>query len=147
KRRDYAAIAVAERIQQYDLNQDAFGPLKRTGKREWLNVLTIRRLPHCPYTETNRILAKVVRSLPDRNGAPVRCIIDQTGVGDVAREYLLANEKINAIGISMTGGDNSNSRAWNDHTVPKTHLVESLAFAAESGRLRIAADCEHRIQL
>jgi hypothetical protein len=138
---------VAERLQEYDLSQLGSGPLKRSDIHEFLHVVSIRRLQHATYPDTNRILARVVRALPDRDGAPVRVLVDQTGGGDAARDYLITHERIRPIGISITGGDNSNSRSFDDHTVPKRHLVESLAFAAEIGKIRIAAGIEHGILL
>ena len=146
KRRDYAAICVAERFEEYQLTQFASSTPSKTDVRRFLHVRSIRRLGHSTYVDVNRILAQIVRALPGRDKRPT-ILVDATGGGDSALDYLKDQHKLRPIAISITGGDNENKRAWDDYTVPKRHLVEALAFAAESGDIRISADIEHGLLL
>ena len=70
KRRDYAAICVAERLEEYRLEQIASGTPSKKDVRRFLHVRSICRFGHSTYVDVNRILAQIVRALPGRDKRP-----------------------------------------------------------------------------
>lgn len=73
-----------------------------------------------------------------RSPSAVRLVVDQTGVGRAVVD-LLREVNLDAVAVSITGGDSIVRVGHREVRVPKRDLVSGLVVAVQTGRLRVAA--------
>lgn len=134
---DYTALSILERPDLVnEWSED------RPSHEVTYELRHLERLPlGTPYPEqVKRVndLITAVKRLPKGKRAPVRLVVDQTGVGRPVVDMLRLAGHFGLHAVSIHGGDTA-SRDGNNHRVPKRELVSVLQVLLQSKRLRVAA--------
>jgi hypothetical protein len=136
-RKDYAALAIAEEIEEYDLEQFQ-NTVTRTPISKVLHLRYLKRLPlGTAYTEVADVLVRLMGELSKISRQPT-LICDSSGVGDAVTSFLV-KAGLAPIGIVFTSGQEVVKKSWARWHVPKSHLVSSMLLLMQDSRFRIAA--------
>jgi len=126
---DYTAISLTERATVYRDDKDTF-----------IHEYRVRYLKRFRGESTYPIIVQhlVKMFLKPEISLDGYLLVDQTGVGRAVIEMMRA-EKLNPIGITITGGTQV-TETPDGFNVPKKDLVSALLVLFQTGQIRIAAE-------
>jgi hypothetical protein len=139
---DFTALSILEKHREDStpVEQKGFKPPASTTTTR--NVFHLRHLQRLKlgtgYPDVVNIVGTMLKSLPQAKGAPA-LVIDKTGVGAPIYD-LMQKAGLRPIAVTITGGHDESSPAFNQFLVPKRNLVSTLAVILQSGRLKVAPD-------
>lgn len=142
---DYTAMALVERVDKIDAEQNAAGIITEKQTKSEYHLLYLERVElGTNYIDIVARIKKIILDNELRGRTTV--VADVTGVGLPIVQMMRENAISPLVAIGIHSGQAINEKPGG-YSVPKRDLVTSLLTVVQSRRLRVAEDINYRHQL